>query len=524
MVYPDRPWWIKAHGHRGVRFLNLVNGGRSPRGQEFRDAVRKLCELAGKECPLKERVLSEEEEEEARRREARRAVLDDLNAYCQEVLWSPQGEKARAYLHEGRGLTDEDIRALGLGFYLSAAEVRRELLARGHALEDCRQAGVMRTRLEGFITIPWADEHGQPLTVYGRWQERTPPLMKGVPAWQGRRQELFEAWERARKKAQENGGEPRPWQEPRVPKTIALPGKNTKACPFCFDRVRRAGHKEVVLVEGVFDAAFLQVTGETRACASVAASLSGEQLKTLVRCRVERVFICGDPDGGGDRGTLANADALAAAGIPAYVVGRLPEGEDPDQFVRRAGLDAWREHIDRSDHCFRHRARVVLAGQPDREPGDDLWCDQVVRQAMAFAERLGPEHDDELRRHFWPEVVAATGADVDEVLRRTRARRADPGRNGKDTGHGPGTRPRQDVPRGRDGGEQSRPWRRGFRFDVLDSPAFAAADYRLEWMVRRLLVRGQPIIVGGPRKALKTSIVVDLAVSLATGTDFLSTF
>ncbi len=29
MVYKDRPWWIKVHRHSGVRFLDLVNGGRS---------------------------------------------------------------------------------------------------------------------------------------------------------------------------------------------------------------------------------------------------------------------------------------------------------------------------------------------------------------------------------------------------------------------------------------------------------------------------------------------------------------
>src|SRR4030095_12258271 len=35
MVYPDRPWWIKVHGHSGVRFLDYVNGGRKPEGPEF---------------------------------------------------------------------------------------------------------------------------------------------------------------------------------------------------------------------------------------------------------------------------------------------------------------------------------------------------------------------------------------------------------------------------------------------------------------------------------------------------------
>ncbi len=51
-------------------FLDLVNNGQKPKGQDFLDAVRKLCELAGVRFP--ERSLTPEQAETARKNEDRR--------------------------------------------------------------------------------------------------------------------------------------------------------------------------------------------------------------------------------------------------------------------------------------------------------------------------------------------------------------------------------------------------------------------------------------------------------------------
>lgn len=61
-----------------------------------------------------------------------------------------------------------------------------------------------------------------------------------------------------------------------------------------------------------------------------------------------------------------------------------------------------------------------------------------------------------------------------------------------------------------------------FRF--IDSEEFLAGDYRPQWLVPRILVRGQPGVIAGPSKGMKTSFVIDLAVSLATATAFLGRF
>jgi replicative DNA helicase len=55
---------------------------------------------------------------------------------------------------------------------------------------------------------------------------------------------------------------------------------------------------------------------------------------------------------------------------------------------------------------------------------------------------------------------------------------------------------------------------------------FAKAEFKLDWLIPGVLVEGQPCIVGGPSKAMKTSVMTDLAVSLGTGagTQFLGHF
>jgi replicative DNA helicase len=64
----------------------------------------------------------------------------------------------------------------------------------------------------------------------------------------------------------------------------------------------------------------------------------------------------------------------------------------------------------------------------------------------------------------------------------------------------------------------------GYRFVPMDSKDFAAKNFRPSWIINHVLVKGQPSILGGPKKAMKTSLLIDLALSIGSGTLFLNHF
>jgi len=336
MVYENRPHWIKVHGHTGQRFLDLVNGGAKPLGKAFPESVRDLCRRAGVDFP--ERDLTPVEVEQVRQREARRGALEAVLDYACDALQADDAADIREYL-QIRGLYEEAVENLHIGWYRSVNELRDFLVAEGQDLQAAKDAALLWRKLEGYIIFPWFDATGHPLTFYGRWPGEPP---KGQP------------------------------------KTIALPGEGTKASPLYFDRARRAGHRDVVLVEGVIDAALLQTWGDTRVIACVAAQLSGAQVETLKDYRVKSVTVCLDPDGGGERGTLACVEALAKANIAAYVAPTLPNGFDPDEFVQAEGIDAWKTHLSHAVSGWTYRASQVLQGLSSASPAQER--DEAIQQ------------------------------------------------------------------------------------------------------------------------------------------------
>ena len=312
-VFPDLGFFDANAGFAGspIHYIHSLNMGHYEyaKGQDYLTALKELANLAGETLP--ERELNKEQFARWQKAENRRNLLSNLYEICQETLWTSVGAKALDYLRN-RGYDescDDELKRLQIGFFDDAKRIKKILLDRGFSQQLIKDVlGGVQTfsKWEGYITYPWWDDKNQPLTLYGRYQEKTAPEEK--------------------------------------PKTLALHGTGTKRSPYLFNECLANREKDILFVEGINDALTLQIKGDKRICAGVAAQFSGEQWETLKHNRIETIIHVGDPDGGGDNGTKSNVKNGISRGFNVYVAERLPGDYDPDAAVNELGIDWWLDY------------------------------------------------------------------------------------------------------------------------------------------------------------------------------------
>jgi DNA primase len=107
------------------------------------------------------------------------------------------------------------------------------------------------------------------------------------------------------------------------------------------ERMRQGG--EGIVVEGYFDQLALHRAGFANAVATCGTALTEEHARLLKRY-AQRVLLLFDQDSAGRKATFRAMDVLLAEGLPAAVV-ELDAGEDPDSFLRKRGVEAFRQRL-----------------------------------------------------------------------------------------------------------------------------------------------------------------------------------
>jgi DNA primase len=266
----------------------------------FPEAVERLAKELGLE-------LSHRETDGARQ-EIRERLLE-LNAraaeYFRRCLWNERaGSAARAYL-ERRGVAEETSRRFGLGYAPPAGLVRA--LETAHVpLRDAEAVGLVARRPGGGLydrfrdrlMFPIVDLAGKVVAFGGRvLGDGTPKYLNSPesPVFQKRR--LLFGLREAR------------------------------------DAIRST--RQAIVVEGYLDAIALSQAGLANVVAPLGTALTAEQARCLRRF-AEEVVLLFDGDAAGSAAAARSFPVFAEAGVFADVA-FLPQGHDPDSYVREAG-------------------------------------------------------------------------------------------------------------------------------------------------------------------------------------------
>ena len=187
---------------------------------------------------------------------------------------------------------------------------------------------------------------------------------------------------------------------------------------FAFDQAREAiaRTKTVIVVEGYFDAIALHQAGITHTVATLGTALTTEHIQALRRFAANVVLLF-DPDAAGVRAALRGLDLFVNSGLGVKVV-TLPDGDDPDTYVRKAGAEAFARLEAAApsllDYALEHSVKAAEAGSLE---GRIRSVDEILRilqksehpiereeRLRVVAERLGINQQRLIERY--PALVA----------------------------------------------------------------------------------------------------------------------
>ena len=334
-VVPDDGFFYCFGCHAGgdvFKFLSLIE-----QITPF-EAILRQAEQLGIEKPAQKR----DPHAEARLRE-----LDDLrkvNALARDffhncLTMTRYGEAGRAYL-AGRGVTGAAIERYGIGFApdawskLSDAFQKRGiaehlLVTAGLAVKRERGDGVY-DRFRGRVMIPIADERGRIVAFGGR--------------------ALGDA-------------------QPKYLNTAETPVFNKRKLLFGLDRAHRAIASEgaAIVVEGYMDAIAAWEAGVLNVVATLGTSFTEEHAALLLR-RAPRIVFCYDSDAAGQEATLRALSAVRGRAGEVRVL-LLPDGKDPDEYVRTHGAEAFRALVGEAVPAPAFRLRHIRTHMTDGVEG-----------------------------------------------------------------------------------------------------------------------------------------------------------
>lgn len=327
-VYPDHYhcYGCKEHG-------DAISFVRQKQGLGYVDALRHLAAKYGVEAPELEESRSRLDRQ---RQDASlfKMMLDTQELYTAN-LHGPHGAEARAYL-VGRGLSEASLKDFGFG--LTPQEpwgLHRHLRSKGYHLDDmvaCSLCSISARDgkpldfLRRRVTLPIHEAQGRIVAFGGRTLDGAHPKYLHSSA-----NRLFD-------------------------KSSVLFGLNRA-------RAATAARGRAIVTEGYMDTLMLWQAGFPETVAALGTAFNETQLRQLSHA-TSLVILLFDGDTAGQKATLAAVNVALAVPKVRVKAAVLPDGVDPDDFVREHGAPALEALLAGSVDLFDLAIRDLLKKTP----------------------------------------------------------------------------------------------------------------------------------------------------------------
>jgi DNA primase len=315
----------------------------------FYEAVVQLAKRARIAMPKEERTP--EEEKAYRERRAMFDALDFAARFYQNQLFSEAGKAGLDYLL-GRGLTEESIRRFRLGWAPGHSRLFSSARSRFDP-ETLRKVGLILARRDGpgfmdaffeRVMFPITDLNGRILGFGGRIL----------------------------------GGE-----GPKYKNTMDTPLFTKRHVLFGLAQAKELirTRNQAILVEGYMDVIMPHQVGVANVVAPLGTALTDEQCQ-LIRQQAEQVIVAFDSDTAGQMATLRGLELLYDQGCDVRIL-RLPDGKDPDEYIRAHGVEGFQRCIAEAMPLVEFKLQLALERNPGHTPEDKARVLEAVSRVLA---------------------------------------------------------------------------------------------------------------------------------------------
>ncbi len=333
---------------------------------DYLDAVKFLADRAGMTVPESAHVNDAESKLRVRVLEANRAAA----RFFHEQLYSSAGAEALAYYRK-RGYSDKTIRHFGLGYapndYFSLAnELRKQGFREDELVAAflCKrgQKGGVYDVFRNRVMVPIIDIRGNVIAFGGRVLDDS---------------------------------------KPKYVNTSDTPAFKKSRNLFALNFAKATGAKELILCEGYMDVIAMHQAGFENAVAALGTSFTEEHANLLARY-TENVTMIFDSDEAGKKATRRAIDILRPTGVGIRVV-NIPDGKDPDEFIKKNGAERFRVLLQKSAGDVEYRL-IEIASRHDlnTDVGKTEYLNEAARllaslddpiESDVYAGRLAKEMD-----------------------------------------------------------------------------------------------------------------------------------